>query len=395
MKKSTADRPTKLVMQGGVGLERSGWVRKKPSSHAKTAWRNAPIQKRYITSLGTHVSYYAKSFEKGAKPPKPNGSFDLRRVTSIRLCTQSDPSAPDNAIDLVVDGHHIAIDFGYLDERNAWLQMWGNAIPAGVMPPELADAAQPDTGLRSEFESLALKQQELNATHEDEEDALPELPAAAADTGSGPSEGPETDIKVGTLWKEGHRIHTWKKRHFRLTSWGNLKYFDSAGSSEPIDVIPLGGSAVFVPNSRRASYPHAFRLQLDVARGEKHKWVTPPHAALRLHTRVPRPPTFCWHRTPTGTARPLVAPSPRLAAWCPPASDGPPPPTPGARALSSARRRPPSPPPARRRYILSGESAQESQEWQQALLRFATLPPPRESMSESVSTSGFKSPSLL
>eukprot|EP00966_Prymnesium_polylepis_P033216 772565-Prymnesium_polylepis.1 len=74
-------------------VSRRGWVRKKPSSHAKTAWRNAPIQRRYLTSSGHHVEYF-KAVPTSGADAKPNGAFDLRNVTSLRGCTESDPSAP-------------------------------------------------------------------------------------------------------------------------------------------------------------------------------------------------------------------------------------------------------------------------------------------------------------
>ena len=66
--------------------------------------------------------------------------------------------------------------------------------------------------------------------------------------------------------------HTHAALTWQLTSWGNLNYYDGEGGKE-IDSIPLGGCTIFVPNSRRADYPHAFRLNLDVGSGEKHKYI--------------------------------------------------------------------------------------------------------------------------
>jgi len=107
---------------------------------------------------------------------------------------------------------------------------------------------------------------------------------------------PEIPVREGWLFKEGHMRKTWKKRWFQvpeglgqaaprshaaharllsrvqLTSWGNLNYYDAEDGKE-LDTIPLGGCTIFVPNSRRADYPHAFRLNLDVGSGEKHKYI--------------------------------------------------------------------------------------------------------------------------
>ncbi|KAL1503991.1 hypothetical protein AB1Y20_010406 [Prymnesium parvum] len=274
-------------------LERRGWVRKKPSSHAKTPWDSAPIQRRYFVSVGNYVEYFHKAPAAGARPPKPNGSFDLRQVTSIRSCAPADPSAPPHAFELIVGGHHLALDFGYLDERNAWLQMWANGLPRGVLP-----AAWDNAALRGEFAALGLSQKEIKPTEQDDD-----RPGVAGGGGGAVAAAyaAEAEVMSGELWKEGHRLRTWKRRYFRLTSWGNLKYYEDAHAHRPIDVIPLGGSAIFVPSSRRANFPHAFRLQLDVPHGEKHK------------------------------------------------------------------------------YILSAESAEESQEWQRAILHFSPLPSSRDS----------------
>jgi len=275
-------------------LKREGWVRKKPSSHAKTPWLKAPIQRRYFVSYGYYVDYYQKQPAKEGPTAKPKGSFDLRRVTSVKQVHPEDTSAPPYAIEVIVGAHKLTIDFGYLDERSAWLKIWSLAIPPGVLPPELAGITQPDAELRNDFEALTVDQQENPVNVDDDDEPVQQIEAHP---------GPETVVKEGFLWKEGHRMHSWRKRYFRLTTWGNLKYYEDETSAEPKDLIPLGGSAVYVPNKTRASYPHAFRLQLDVARGEKHK------------------------------------------------------------------------------YIISGESAAESQSWQQALLQFAALPAPRETQS--------------
>ena len=92
-------------------------------------------------------------------------------------------------------------------------------------------------------------------------------------------------------------------RWFQLTSWGNLRYYEDETKVNQIDAIPLGGCTIFVPKTKRPDYPHAFRLNLDVDSGEKHK------------------------------------------------------------------------------YILSADTADESREWQQAILRFAPLPSVRSSVS--------------
>ena len=64
--------------------DRQGWARKKPSSHQKRAWRNAPIQRRYFVTKGAHVDYYQKAPLGAAEATKPKGSFDLRKVTALR-----------------------------------------------------------------------------------------------------------------------------------------------------------------------------------------------------------------------------------------------------------------------------------------------------------------------
>ena len=38
-------------------------------------------------------------------------------------------------------------------------------------------------------------------------------------------------------------------------------------------MISLGGSSVYVPKRARPQFPHAFRLNLAVSRGEKHKYI--------------------------------------------------------------------------------------------------------------------------
>lgn len=239
-------------------LSRAGHYRKKPSSSAGKPWAASSIQQRYFVTHGYRVEYYARAPAAGAKV-KSKGSFDLRAVSSLQPATDLDPSAPEHALEVTVDMHRIVIDFGYRDERDAWLHIWANAVPRRALAADWADAQKhaADDELRAQLEALA-----LSATNEAD---------GGGGSGGGASEV-EAVLKEGALWKQGHVRHTWKRRHFRVTSWGNLKYYETSASPKPIDVIALAGCSVFVPKTRRAEYPDAFRLQLDPRFGGKRKY---------------------------------------------------------------------------------------------------------------------------
>ena len=77
---SSADEPL-----GDSLTSRSGWLKKKPTSHEKKAWRDAGVQKRFYVSRGLRVEYYDRApVGEQAGKLKPRGTFDLRNVTSLR-----------------------------------------------------------------------------------------------------------------------------------------------------------------------------------------------------------------------------------------------------------------------------------------------------------------------
>ena len=81
-------------------------VRKKPSPFATKPWRAAQskLQTRWLVTRGNHVDYYAHP-----KPAKarPKGFFDLRGVSYLRPARESDPTAPEFAVEVVASRHHI------------------------------------------------------------------------------------------------------------------------------------------------------------------------------------------------------------------------------------------------------------------------------------------------
>ena len=81
-------------------------VRKKPSPLANKPWRSVEksIQTRWLVTRGNHVDYFANP--KPAKA-KPKGFFDLRSVTHLRPAREADPTAPEFAVEIVANRHHI------------------------------------------------------------------------------------------------------------------------------------------------------------------------------------------------------------------------------------------------------------------------------------------------
>ena len=87
---SSADEPL-----GDSLTSRSGWLKKKPTSHEKKAWRDAGVQKRFYVSRGLRVEYYDRApVGEQAGKLKPRGTFDLRNVTRLRPAQPDDPTAP-------------------------------------------------------------------------------------------------------------------------------------------------------------------------------------------------------------------------------------------------------------------------------------------------------------
>ena len=129
---SSADEPL-----GDSLTSRSGWLKKKPTSHEKKAWRDAGVQKRFYVSRGLRVEYYDRApVGEQAGKLKPRGTFDLRNVTSLRPAQPDDPTAPAAALILVVDAHRMTLDFGYKGERDAWLHIWANGVPPEAIPAD-------------------------------------------------------------------------------------------------------------------------------------------------------------------------------------------------------------------------------------------------------------------
>ena len=107
------------------------------------------------------MKYYEKAPKKAGA--KPKATFDLRSVSTLRPATASDPTAPKSAVELVVTGHHLTIDFGYRGELLAWLRFWANQVPASAVDPTWEEFKEvKDDALAAE---LAAKAPRSPSTH--------------------------------------------------------------------------------------------------------------------------------------------------------------------------------------------------------------------------------------
>ena len=139
------------------GPDREGWLKKKPSSHAAKPWKTSPIQQRFFVSEGAVVKYYEKAPKKAGA--KPKATFDLRSVSTLRPAAASDPTAPKSAVELVVTGHHLTIDFGYRGELLAWLRFWANQVPASAVDPTWEEFKEvKDDALAAELAAKSAKE---------------------------------------------------------------------------------------------------------------------------------------------------------------------------------------------------------------------------------------------
>ena len=158
---------------------RAGWLRKKPTSETGKPWKNSKvcaqttaacaspiddsrllpnhpqIDKRFYVTKGFRVDYYDKALQPGQESKiKPKGTFDLRDVAMLR--PPEDATAPQWALEVIVDDHGFVLDFGYRGERDMWLRIWCNAIESAAVLPELL-AEFSDNEMKAECERLGPK----------------------------------------------------------------------------------------------------------------------------------------------------------------------------------------------------------------------------------------------
>ena len=207
----------------------AGWVKKKPSPQFSKPWKSARLQKRWLITRGNVVDYYDN--QPKTSRDKPKGSFDLRVVEKLRPAKESDPTAPDSAVLIVVAKHQIVIDFMFCDERDGCLRIWANAAPPASMPSGWKTAQSPE--MRQQLHALSGDQPEQAAALDDEAeevggDDFDEAAGRAAGTKQA-ALGPETVVKEGWLHKQGKM--SWKRRYFRLTTRGLLKYYEDSRSA--------------------------------------------------------------------------------------------------------------------------------------------------------------------
>ena len=117
-----------------------GWVLKKPTSQSGKSWSGSSLQRRFLESRGYSVAYYADEASRRPKGTKPRGTFDLREVSTLRK--SPDPTAPDTALELVVKKHAFTLSFQSDFERDNFLRIWVNGVPASAVPKELLEQFQ-------------------------------------------------------------------------------------------------------------------------------------------------------------------------------------------------------------------------------------------------------------
>lgn len=168
-------------------------VRKKPSPLSAKKWSTieSKLQNRWLVTRGNHVDYYAHP--KPAKA-KPKGFFDLRSVTTLRPARDTDPTAPEFAIEVIASRHHIVLDFEFRAQLDACLQIWMSAAPPGAMPEVWRQKAKA-TPMRKHMESIS---QPVEPTRVEDEDENDHGQAGRSSHGSGSSPPGVRDARGGT-----------------------------------------------------------------------------------------------------------------------------------------------------------------------------------------------------
>jgi hypothetical protein len=121
--------------RNSIIYEKRGWCLKK--SKTEKSWARAHHSHRYFVSRGHALSYYERQVESGAPTSGLRGVIDLREVRRIR--PSADPSAPEHAIDLVLQGRTYVLvpQPASADEQRAWVKIWACVLPAEAIAPEL------------------------------------------------------------------------------------------------------------------------------------------------------------------------------------------------------------------------------------------------------------------
>ena len=169
-------------------VSREGWLKKKPSSQHSRPWKESTLQKRFFVTRGFHVSYYNTAKPKDGA--KPNGSFDLRRVTVIRPLLDRDATAKPFVLDMEVQGHKFAVDFGYAGEMREWLRLWMPAIADHAIPDDWELGQEMKAAVSKELrEALSsLNTQERNTEVDEDEDEPEGADADAAEAAAADAE---------------------------------------------------------------------------------------------------------------------------------------------------------------------------------------------------------------
>ena len=108
-------------------------VRKKPSPKNKVPWAHATraLQNRWLVTNGAVVQYFAFP-RRGDR--KPKGQFDLRYVTKLAPARDSDPSAPEYAIEVQDQRRKVVFAFDERASYQAALRIWTAAAPSSILP---------------------------------------------------------------------------------------------------------------------------------------------------------------------------------------------------------------------------------------------------------------------
>ena len=129
----------------------------------------------------------------------------------------------------MVAKHHIVLDFGYHDERNACLLIWASAVPEKALPKYWQEGYRARTqAMRQQLEGTAGTQTPRAAVLDDEEGDDEQVLRGSTSDRAATSWPTDTEqvVKEGWLNKQGHMRPSWKRRYFRLTAGGMLKYYE-------------------------------------------------------------------------------------------------------------------------------------------------------------------------
>ena len=159
-------------------------VKKKRSPDSKKEWAKCAktVQKRWLVTRGCHVDYY--TYPKPSKGKvKPQGSFDLRHVSMLRPARTGDPTAPEFAVEVISNRHHIVLDFELKAQHDACLMIWCSVAPPHTMPEAWKDAAhlQPSASVRDISRRLS---RTMPRHDEVDRDADDDQVVAAAESGA-------------------------------------------------------------------------------------------------------------------------------------------------------------------------------------------------------------------